>query len=440
MVRRPKRITSAEVKKIIVDNFGDVDYLEIQKYLKLLELTGLNKINLSYHLRKLKIGWEKKRKKFIDSNGETKSTLDSVDVEEVKTKELTEEEKAEIERKNAEKAKTEREKLVEKVFGFLSRARTLEAVESKFGEEGLKIFEEFQVNSPEDFTLKEGISSYQQKTYYFERVVNGCVEVKERVFTVRHSENDNDYLAITFPQDLDFSKNLADSAIRIIPIDSVTFGDHLCDLEAFQQVLLRAATKPYVFVFLNGNIIGGSLYNKYTAEEYRRNLRNILAPVAHKILWAQSGDRENKYSKIDGIEPLRSVCRDLGIHHTFRPVRADIYWKDPMVPIEFYALHGRSGARLDGSKLNAVLKVTVNQNFPHFTIMGHLEEAIIDDAVVFSADPTNNRIRESIAYSIICPGFRKFAGSIREIKGYAPPVSGRVECIIYSDNTFEATH
>ncbi|EKE05478.1 MAG: hypothetical protein ACD_19C00274G0001, partial [uncultured bacterium] len=156
----------------------------------------------------------------------------------------------------------------------------------------MEIFQEFCENNPEGFILKQGESSYKEITYYFEQIVNGCTEVKPRIFTVAQSENDRDYLAITFPQDLDFSKNPEDSAIRIIPIDSVTFGDHLCDLDAFKEVLRRAVSKPYVFLFFNGNIIGGSLYNESTAVDLRREFKSLIAPVAHKILWAQSGNIE----------------------------------------------------------------------------------------------------------------------------------------------------
>ncbi|PJA89861.1 MAG: hypothetical protein CO137_02010 [Candidatus Magasanikbacteria bacterium CG_4_9_14_3_um_filter_32_9] len=431
MSSNPKKmISSDEVRQIILENFGEVEYLTTEQYLQLVELTGLIKLNLRYHLKKLQINWKKYQKKPKDSNSLIQTTLNFVDLDETTEPELGRE---------IEKEERERQKMVEKVFVFLSRARTAESVKYKFGTIGLEIFQEFRDKNPDGFILKQGESPYGEVTYYFEQIVNGCVEVKPRIFTIMQSENDRDYLGIIFPQDLDFSERKEDSAIRIIPIDSVTFGDHLCDLGAFKEVLRRLATKPYVFAFFNGNILGGSSYTEFTASDLRHEFKSLIAPVAHKILWAQSGNVEDSASNVDGVDPLRDVCLDLGIHHTVRPVRADVYWKDPLNPIEFYAIHGRSGAKKDGSKLNAILEVAKNQNFPHFTIMGHLEEAIVDDSVVYSADPTNNKIKESKSYLIICPGFRIYTGSVREIKGYTPPVSGRVECIIHSDNAPEAT-
>lgn len=349
-----------------------------------------------------------------------------------------------IDRRKWQKAQKDRQvtgKLREDLAVFLSRARTTKEIVEKFGRKVTKELANLAVNPPEGYRLKEGHNQYQEKTSWLQRVVSTReITLHPRVFTFCHSENDPDYITITFPPDLDFTQDPSMNALRIYPIDSCFFGDYLCDMDQLLQVLGHLEAKPYEFAFLNGDIIGGTNYTRNTAEKIRGEFMRRLAPVAHKILWAQSGPLEARMMKnVDGIEPLQAVCRELGIHHTSRPVRADIYWKFTRDPIEFYAIHGRSQARKDGSKANAILDVAQNQNFPHFTVMGHLKEGIIKTLTVRRLKPQTASIIEHSAELIICPGFQKFAGSEAEKKGYPPPAIGTVFCIIGADNSHKSS-
>jgi hypothetical protein len=263
--------------------------------------------------------------------------------------------------------------------------------------------------------------------------------VQPRVFEVRHSKNDRDFLAVIFPQELDFTYDQDRNALRIFPIDSSYWGDHLCDREKLLSFLEYLAAKPYAFAFLNGNNIGGTSYTKESAAEIREDFLRHLAPVAHKILWAQSGPLEQNMSRVDGVDPLQDICLELGIHHTNRPVRADIYWKQPMKPVEIYAIHGRSNARKDGAKANAIVDVMITQNFPHFTVMGHLREGIVHTHTARRLNPFEFRVKEYPAIAVICPGFQRFEGSEAEKKGYPPPAVGTVVLIINADNSHSAS-
>lgn len=338
--------------------------------------------------------------------------------------------------------KTEADKpdIAAQLQSFLARARTDKEIETKFGKAGLEALAALALKVPKGFRLKEGRNQYQEKTSYLEQIVfPGNVKVKKRIWTMRQSQNDPDYVAVQFPEDLDFTREKEKNALRIFPIDSVWFSDYLCDEERFDEYLRWLAEKDYAFAFLNGDIIGGHNYVKETAAHVRESLKRRLAPVAHKILWAQSGPLEARMAKIDGVEPLQVICRELGIHHTDRPVRADVYWKNPRKPIEIYALHGRSQARKDGAKANAIIDAVVNQNFPHFTVMGHLKEGMTNTMTVRRIDPIEMTIKEHTAYAIICPGFLKYEGSEAEKKGYPPPAQGTVAMIIYADNRHEAS-
>lgn len=332
----------------------------------------------------------------------------------------------------------------EKVVDFLSRARTEREIQTKFDKDGILELAKMKVEPPKGYRLNEGRNPYQEQTFYLEQILSGPIKVRERIFKIRHSVKDPDYLAVIFPPTLDFTKDEVQpgeskNALRIFPIDSVFFGDHLCDIDAFKGFLRYLAAKPYAFAFLNGDIIGGHNYTKFTALQVREDLMRLLAPVAHKLLWAQSGPLEARMMKVDGVEPLQAVCAKLGIHHTDRPVRADVYWKKPQKPVEIYAFHGRSQARKDGAKANAIVDAVINQNYPHFVVMGHVREGMANEMTVRRLDPNNLAIKEHTTWAIICPSFLMHEGSEAEKKGYPAPAQGTVVMVIYADNRHEAS-
>lgn len=332
--------------------------------------------------------------------------------------------------------KTLRDKLIE----FLNRARTDKEMISKLGQESLTELTALSKSPPDGYRLREGRNTFQEKTSYLERVLgNRNVKVKKRIFQLLHSENDPDYVAVVFPPDLDFSDDPSESALRIFPIDSSYWGDHLCDREALIKYLQYIESKPYAFAFLLGNNIGGTDYTKETAVEIREDFKEHLAPIAHKILFAQSGPLEARMSRVDGVDPLHAVCQELGIYHTDRPVSLDVYWKHPTKPIEWYCIHGMSSARKDGAKINAVIEIAVTNNFPHYTVLGNLKEGNVNNLTARRLDPVEFTVKEHSAITIICSGFQKYEGSLAEKKGYPPPATGTVVGIIGADNSHKAS-
>lgn len=341
----------------------------------------------------------------------------------------------------AKKSKSSEKTLREKIAEFLSRARTEKEVIRKFGAEAITELAELMNSPPQGFRLSQGKNAFQEKTIYLEKAVGNQddISVKPRVFQIVHSEKDMNYISVIFPEDLSFSDDPNEDALRIFPIDSSYWGDHLCDRDKLLKFFRYLESKPYAFAFLLGDIIGGNEYTKDTAVEIRDEFRRQLAPIAHKILWAQSGPLEARMRNIDGVDPLHAICLQLNIYHSPRPITMDVFWKHPTKPIEFYCIHGRSQAREAGSKLNAGYKIVSSQNFPHFTVIGHLKDGKVKNLTARRLDPSKCTIKEHSALLIICPGFQKYEGSADEIKGKSPPAIGTVVCIIGADNTHKAS-
>jgi hypothetical protein len=338
-------------------------------------------------------------------------------------------------------AKNEEKSVNDKVLEYISaRARTDREVESKFGKDGVAELHALAKKPPEGYRVRKAKNSRQEATTLLEEIVsNREVKVQPRVWDKRVSENDPDYLAIIFPVKLDFTDDQKKNSLKIFPIDESLFGGHTCDEDRLSEYLGWLKRKDYAFAFLNGCNIGGSGYDKETAVHIRDRFMRLLAPVAHKVLWAQSGPLEERMSRIDGIDPLRVVCQELGIHHADRPVRADVYWKDPTRPIEFSAVHGASTARDPGAIANAIIGWAVSENFPHFAVKGHLKHGMTITLTARRLRPDRFEIVEHPSCVVSCPGFEKYQGSVLERKGYPPPALGTVACRIKSDNGHEAS-
>lgn len=321
------------------------------------------------------------------------------------------------------------------VIDFLKRARTDDEIVQKFGKNGLKEADLIAVQPPDGQRILFGQNGFQQRTRCLERVPGKFVKPQARIFSLRVSNGDPAYIAIIFPQEQDFS----DDEIRIVPFDSVHFGSKTSDLKRFKSHL-RYLEEDHAFGYLNGNIFGAQGYTKHTAEERRAELRELLAPVAHKILFAQSGTSEERLTRVDGVEPLQAICQDLGIYHTDRPLSVDFYWKKKKSPIELYTIHGRSNAIEAGAKANLGEKIARNQNFPHFVVHGRLKEGRTGCITARRLDPIRLQVVEHPTFVLFCPGFEQFEGSNEEKKGKEYPAMGGVALIIKSDNTHHASN
>lgn len=320
------------------------------------------------------------------------------------------------------------------IIDFLKRARTDQEIRDKFGKRGLDEVELITTQPPDGQRILSGQSRFKERTRCLERIPGKITKPQSRIFSLRHSVSDEDYIAIIWPKSQDFS----DDEIRIVPFDSVHFGNSSCDLSSFKSHL-RYLEEDHVFGYLNGNIFGEQGYTKSTAEDRRNELRELLAPVAHKILFAQSGTVEPKLARVDGVEPLQAICQDLGIYHTDRPLTVDLYWKQPMRPIELYTLHGRSNAVNAGAKANLGEKIAKNQNFPHFVVHGRMKEGRSNCITARRLDPKFHRIVEHPTFIVFCPGFEFYEGSTGEKKGNQQPAMGAIALVIKSDNSHAAS-
>lgn len=319
------------------------------------------------------------------------------------------------------------------IVDFLQKPRTLKGIADHF-----KIpLEEVSVLLKQDFEgmgicVKKNV--FGQEIFYLRKKIDLSMDFKRIWTSQTHAEKP--YLVINFPVNPKWKK------INIIPISDVGFGSLQCEEELLDEYIRWVLSEEQAFAFLNGDILApvprrGVPKEEYNPMEHAYRLLDKLAPIAHKILWAQEGDEEEKMYREDGIDPLREVCDILEIPYFSQPVYADVCWSGHI--FSFFCFHGRTAALLKGTKLNAVLRPRDFQEHTMFTVMGHAGDGMVKDVIRICQNPTSFKLEEKREYFIICPSFQRYWDSLRAKKGYAPLSRGVISCRLYSDGKYQVS-
>lgn len=153
--------------------------------------------------------------------------------------------------------------------------------------------------------------------------------------------------------------------VWIVPISDAHYGHPLFSLKHFKRTVDFIANQENVFTFLNGDLIEavtraskGNIY-KQTVEPkmQRKNITELLRPIAHKILGSVQGNHEHRISDQASEDPSELIAEAL--HIPYRPSGmlvkisfGDYNNRTKGKPFVFwgYFTHGYGGARTKGGK------------------------------------------------------------------------------------------
>jgi len=272
--------------------------------------------------------------------------------------------------------------------------------------------------------------------------------VEEKIWSViKCSKKDTPWLWIQFPN-TDWKK------ILVVPISDLHWGSNECDVDKFKEYVEWIKSKPNVFAFINGDLLENALRTAPGSAPYKstmspseqtRDIVNVLSPIAHKILWAQPGNHEERSVKAADIDPLYWICRVLNIPYYNQPIFADILWNGHR--FTFYAFHGAAGSRTAGGRLNAATRPIAWTQFTMFYVMGHVHEAmgnsVIRQCVLRKYDKDGKLVGLKLVdreqYVIICSAWLKFFGGYGAQTGYSPPTRGATPCILRANGGYETS-
>lgn len=279
------------------------------------------------------------------------------------------------------------------------------------------------------------------------------LEIKPRIWIYRKqplnmagSSEPAPYLWIQFPDNLPWDK------IIIVPTADVQFGHDKFDRDRFERHVNWIEKQENCFTFFVGdifeNVVAGSppgamFEQSLRPKEQRNQARSLIAPIAHKSLFAESGNHEGRSIKLVDIDPLEIICKELdNIPYFDEPVFVDILWKGCV--FTFYVKHGRTSSRTAGGQLNAASRSLVHQEFTMFTVSGHTHgkktkrETRVCRLREFdeNGELVNFKIVEKKQYVVICPSFSGFYGTYAHREEYSPSTTSGVACILYANGDY----
>lgn len=125
---------------------------------------------------------------------------------------------------------------------------------------------------------------------------------------------------------------------------------------------------PNGLVILNGDLLNTALKNS-VSDVYSEKLSpmaqitrlvEILEPIKDKIIGATTGNHENRVYRMDGVDIMRLVCRELGIEERYDPCGVLIFLRfgrkrshhggEMLQCYTIYSTHGSGGGRKEGAK------------------------------------------------------------------------------------------
>ncbi len=315
--------------------------------------------------------------------------------------------------------------------GYCAKGRTLEEICKRAGwtpEEA-----KAQLVEREGYDLFRQRNRYGEQVYLYLPKPSDALVVKPRCWTHRRQPDGQPYLWVEFG-DPEWDK------IKLVPIGDVHYGAVGHDAERFREWLNWIASRDDVFVFFLGDLIdnaldpakGGFEQNVRAGHPQINAFCSLIAPIAHKVLWATVGNHEHRSVRAANIDPTWVICERLGIPYFAEPVYVDVLaWGHRFT---FFTFHGTTCAQTKGGKANAASRPTQWQEWTHFTVSGHSHDKITEEEGKLIRDPVNFRLDYRKTYTVVAGSFLRYYGTYASQKVYRPGVVGTVSIDLYRED------
>jgi len=162
--------------------------------------------------------------------------------------------------------------------------------------------------------------------------------------------------------------------VYLLPLGDLHLGSKNCELNKFKGYINWVEERPNAYIFLMGDMFDTALIDSVTNPfeqtlslgDAQQELKTILEPVKDKILGAITGNHENRLVKRANFDPLKSMCRFMGIefcgYSAVIRFRVGKYKRkdgrvSPKIEYVFYLHHTTGGGSTAGGKLNRVSKL-----------------------------------------------------------------------------------
>ncbi len=328
---------------------------------------------------------------------------------------------------------------------FLLKAKTFSEIKSRFGDMTETLLEEKHPG----LNIFEQVNNFGEKIYILLPEVgleDWRSKIKPRIWSYHHSESlegpwKQPYQLIQMP---DEAFGGEDDEIIIAPIYDAHLGHYAHKREKLLAYIRWIEETPNVFTFLGGDFEENALDDgrgmTYSQEippslQIKRGC-DLLAPIAHKILFVLSGNHEQRTEKKTNIDPSSVMASYLDIPHYAGPVYCSILGKGRKW--KFYAFHGNTNSQTKGGKLNAAGRPRRFTDFVHFFISGHTHDPMVNNETCLVEDPVLSRLTYQTQWIVTCPSFLGWENTYAYVAGWPPPGKGGVAIHLYATGDYEA--
>jgi len=208
----------------------------------------------------------------------------------------------------------------------------------------------------------------------------------------------------------------------VVFIGDTHHGSPQFDKDRFLR-MLDFCKKNNRYVFLMGDLIelatrdsvGAGVYEQeFIGQKQFEEMLDWLKPLADKnlIIGFLAGNHERRAYKSVGFDISRLMARELGVRYL-----GDACWNTFRVgkqTYSIYSLHGRSGARFDGTALLAVERIS-SSFFGDMVVMAHMHKCV--STTVLMQRVYRGRVREHKKHLLITGSYLTYDGSYGQTYG-----------------------
>lgn len=324
----------------------------------------------------------------------------------------------------------------ERFVKFLSKAKLMKEITEAFGTKAEKLLREVYVG----YTLFTQRNAFNELLYVLlpEVVDDLIIAPREWKFHVGRDEEGKKqpYLMVQLP---DFKGKL-----EIALLFDVHYGHHAHKLAKFKAYINWVLQNPNVYAIIGGDLMENAIddgrgmsYDQETNPSNQLNdIVHLLAPIAHKILFAIPGNHEERTYKKTGIEVMEVLAGRLNVPYFSGPVIVDILantyrWSA-------HVQHGYGNSQTKGGKMNSASRPKGYTGVIHFFISGHVHDRVCECETMIVQDPINCRLQYIDQWTVVSPSFLGWEETYAYKAGYRPPAKGGVSIELNDNGSYRA--
>ena len=202
--------------------------------------------------------------------------------------------------------------------------------------------------------------------------------------------------------------------ITIIPVFDVHLGSPECMEQEFIKFVQMVEKTPNVYLVLGGDLIDNgtksSVTNVFRAtmspHQQKKEMANILKPVADRILCFIPGNHERRSGKDADDDPVYDIAAKLDLESLYREnvcfVKIQMGLKqyptgskmegDKRPTYTLVVVHGSGGGVLSGGVVNKNERFGYAVDGADMILVGHSHKPIISQPGKIVIDPRNNKV------------------------------------------------